>query len=207
MSHKAMVLVCGALLLAVGCSKKEHTMTTDSAAGAMTPSGSDTGKTTAYTAPNANADTVRLSDANIIAKMEGGDSSEVAIATFARTKATNAGVKSYAAMLINDHKKALSDAKALEKKTSINAQTPPNDTTDQATSHVLDRLKSIAKGTAFDTAFVNHEVEDHQHDISDTQSMMGAAQNADVKSALQKSLPVLQKHLNRAQELQGQLGK
>lgn len=182
-------------------------MTTDSVAGAMTPSGSDTGKTTAYTAPNANADTTRLSDANIIAKMEGSDSSEVAIATFARGKATNAGVKSYATMLINDHKKALSEAKGLEKKTSINAQTPPNDTTAQETSHVLDRLKSIAKGMDFDTAFVNHEVEDHQHDISDTQSMIGAAQNADVKAALQKSLPVLQKHLNRAQELQGQLGK
>lgn len=58
-----------------------------------------------------------------------------------------------------------------------------------------------SKGTAFDTAFVNHEVEDHQQDIEDAKAMTGAARNAEVKAMLEKELSELQKHLDIARRL------
>ena len=193
-------LVLGALLLAA-CSKgSDKAADTAGVTGTATPSTAPAPDTTA--AAPASADTAKLTDANILAKEAGGDSAEIQIATLARDKATSPAVKSYAEMLIRDHSKALDDGHKLAKKIDVAPQAPPNDTTAQMTTHVLDRFRSIAKGAAFDTAFVNHEVEDHQHDIQEAHEMAAAAQKPEVKDAVQKSLPVLEKHLKRAQDLQ-----
>jgi len=180
--------------------------TSDSAAGTVgaTTAATETGATTA--AQPASVEPKNYSDAQILGAIEGADSSEIAVAKVAETSASTAGVKSYAKMLVSDHEKALKDAKSLETKASANAQTPPGDTTSAATSHVIDRLKGL-KGFDFDTAFVNHEVDDHKHDIDDTKDMIDATKNTEVKTALQSSLPVLQKHLDRAQALQKELDK
>jgi predicted outer membrane protein len=69
---------------------------------------------------------------------------------------------------------------------------------------VIDRLKGL-NGNDRDTAFVNHEIADHQSDISDTKSAISSTQNADVKALLQREMPELQKHLDRAQSLSKQL--
>ena len=206
-ARAAAVGVSVAALCAMAACGGNNRATTDSAAGTVgaTTAATTTGATTAAM-PSNQVEPKNYSDPQILAAMEGSDSSEVAVAKLAESKASNAGVKSYARMLISDHTKALKDAKSLEKKANANAQTPPGDTTAMATSHVIDRLKGL-KGMDFDTAFVNHEVEDHQHDIDDTKDMIDATKNTEVKTALQSSLPVLQKHLDRAKSLQDQLDK
>lgn len=145
-----------------------------------------------------------MSDANIMAQEIGGDSAEVVVATYVRSHASDAGVKSYAAQLVSDHSKGEKEAKALASKLSITPQPAPDDTTAQATEHVMSRFASL-KGHDLDTAFVAHEVEDHQTDIADAHKASAAAQNAEVKSLVDKSIPELQKHLDRAQALQKKL--
>jgi uncharacterized protein (DUF305 family) len=54
---------------------------------------------------------------------------------------------------------------------------------------------------AFDTAFVHHEVEDHQNDLKDAREMESKAQRPEVKQLLAKEIPELQRHLDRAQAL------
>ena len=141
-----------------------------------------------------------MSDANIMAQEIGGDSAEVAIATYVRSHANDAGVKSYAALLISDHSKGEKEAKALATKLSITPQPAPQDTTSQETEHTLSRFQSL-KGHDLDTAFVAHEIQDHKTDIDDAHKASAAAQNAEVKSFVEKSIPELQKHLDRAQAL------
>ena len=82
----------------------------------------------------------------------------------------------------------------------ITPQAPPNDTTAQKTAHTLATLQSL-HGAALDSTFVNDEIMDHQHDIAEAHDMADDAQNAQVKSMVQQSLPVLQKHLDRARQL------
>jgi putative membrane protein len=145
----------------------------------------------------------KLSDANILAAEANGDSAEVVIAGLAKTKATSPAVRAYAALLVSDHSKGLAATHALAQKLAITPQAAPQDTTTQSTAHVLDRLNGIPKGKAFDTAFVNHEIQDHQQDIQDAQTMSGAATNPEVKNFIDKSLPELNKHLDRAQKIAG----
>jgi len=118
----------------------------------------------------------------------------------------NPKVKAYANMLRSDHSKGMSKVKSTAAKLSLTMQLPANDTTAQETSHVLDHLKSL-NGADRDTAFVNHEVEDHQHDIAEAKQLAQSAQNPQVKSLEQNELPVLQKHLSHAETLTKQLGK
>jgi putative membrane protein len=145
-----------------------------------------------------------MTDANILAKEEGGDSAEVAIASFARTHASDPEVKAYAKLLVTDHSKGEREVKVLAKKLSITPQPPAGDTTSQATAHALAHLGTL-KGYDFDTAFVRHEITDHKTDIADTQKAIAATQNAEVKTLLEKSLPELQKHLDRAEQLEKKL--
>jgi putative membrane protein len=207
----AAALACVSL---VACSKSNN-QTGDSAAAALasatampdsSASASSTAATPAATPAAGTAATPSsFSDANILAKADAGDSAEVAIAKYVRANSTNAAVKSYAALLETDHGKGISKVESVAKKTSIAMQAPAGDTTAQETSHFLDQLKSL-KGNDLDTAFVNHEIQDHQQDIADAKQMQTAAQNADVKALVSGELPELQKHLDRAQALQKKLG-
>jgi putative membrane protein len=204
--HTVAALLAGTVLLA-GCGRSDHSAATaDTAMGQPTAAGASTG--VAMTPPagstaTAGADTTHLSDANIVAKVEAGDSSEVAVASYMQSHASSAGVKSYATMLVDDHGKDLRETKALASRLNITPQMPPSDTTAQKTAHALDHLKSLS-GTNADTAFVNAEVLDHVHDIPEHKDLAAQAQNPQLKSAIEKSIPVLQKHLDRAEQLQKQ---
>jgi hypothetical protein len=52
---------------------------------------------------------------------------------------------------------------------------------------------------------VAHEIEDHKTDIADANKAAAAAQTPEVKQLVEKSLPELQKHLDRAQALDKKL--
>lgn len=147
-----------------------------------------------------------LNDANVVAKLSSGDSAEVALGRLVAGKATDAGVKSYAQMLVTDHGANAKEVAALVKKDSVTPQPPANDTSAAEHQHTLDRFTSMAKGKDFDTAFVNHAVDDHTKEISELQSAQGSLQNADVKALIAKTIPVMQKHLDRAKALQTKLG-
>lgn len=193
---------------AVVACKGHDNAATDSAAGvsagpatpapATTPVDS-TGRMAADSASN-----TALSDGNILAVVDAGDSAEVAVAKYMIANGDNAKVKAYAELLARDHNKGKTSVDATAKRLNITMQLPSNDTTAQSTSHTLDQLKSL-KGADRDTAFINHEIADHQQDIADANRMVTAASQADVKSLLQKELPELQKHLDRAQALSTQL--
>ena len=199
------VVMCGGAVVLAGCAggKDKDDARTDSAVTTTTAASAD-GTMRADSAKPAATEPSQFSDANILAREITGDSGEVAIATMARDKATRADVKSYASLLVSDHGKGLAEVRSLAKKVKITPETPQGDTTTQAIAHAMQRLQGLAKGPAFDTAFVNHEVEDHQEDIKDAHAMSGAAKNAEVKSLVDKSIPELQKHLDRAQKLAGE---
>jgi putative membrane protein len=192
----------GVATLFAACSstkdKAGDTAAPASAAATSQPAGGDT----AQRKPDSTASN-KLSDANILAAEAGGDSAEVVIAGLAKTKATSPAVRAYAALLVSDHSKGLTATHALAQKLSITPQPAPQDTTTQSTGHVLDRLNGIPKGKDFDTAFVNHEIQDHQQDIQDAHTMSSAATNPEVKNFIDKSLPELNKHLDRAQKIAG----
>lgn len=188
-------LLAASAAIMIACSKKDEAATSDSTTVTASSAPSTTDTTNAANAA------ASMSDANILAKESDGDSAEVVIGRYASTHAADPRVKAYAKLLVDDHGKGLKEVHALAKKLSITPQPPADDTASQETTHTLQHLGTL-KGRDFDTAFVAHEIDDHKTDIDDAKKAAAAAQNPQVKQLVEKSLPELQKHLDRAQALQ-----
>jgi putative membrane protein len=205
------------VVIAAACGKGNQ----NAGAGATTQAatGSSTGATSATastsdTARNsstsggevaASSDISQMSDSNIVAKLDASDQGEVELARLMETKATNDSVKAYAKKLVSDHTKSEKDVMNLEKQAKLAERPLKSDTTRQAATHELQKLRSMSKGKALDSAFVQHEIEDHQHDIADAKAMQNQAKNDQLKNLIGQSIPTLQQHLQIAQSLSQQL--
>lgn len=121
-------------------------------------------------------------------------------------KSKNAEVKQFAEQMVNDHEAGKNEVLALAKQLGV---TPEE-------SAVTKSLKSDAKqaaarlakekGAAFDRDYLDTEVAYHQAVIETVkQVLIPGAQNAQVKSALQNTVPTLEGHLQHAKNVQAQL--
>lgn len=159
---------------------------TDASANAMTPTGDMAGTNSGP-----------ITDTDFYGQALDGGRKEVAAATLASTTASDAAVKSFANMLVQDH--TAMNEKVLAASGQADAAAPAPDAT--ATADLQGKT-----GADFDRAFVDKMVSDHQATIA---LFENAAQNAstdEAKSLAQDALPKLRAHLQAAQDLQGKLG-
>jgi putative membrane protein len=147
-----------------------------------------------------------LSDAEIAAIAGTANQIEIDQAKIAKAQSKNKDVQAFAAMMIKDHQKAGSDAKALLQKIDIK----PEDS--DATSEMLadnvttsTRLSGLT-GPDFDRFYVNTQIDEHQKVLDDLDQMLiPGAENAQLKSMLESIRPVVADHLAAAQALAKQL--
>ena len=69
----------------------------------------------------------------------------------------------------------------------------------------MDSLNALAKGAAWDKAYIAYEVGYHQAVMDIATKALAAAQNAELKALIQKAAPNLQAHLEAAQKIQASL--
>lgn len=143
------------------------------------------------------ADNAALSkhDKEFIEKAAAGGMLEVQVGKLAESKAQDAEVKSFGSMLVTDHSAANDELKALAQKKGV---TLPTDLPKKE-QKTLDKL---SKSKQFDKDFAHDGVQDHKHDIKEFEKASKDAKDPDVKAFAAKTLPTLQKHLQRAEELE-----
>ncbi len=123
------------------------------------------------------------------------------LAKIAEGRAMNADVKSMAGTIDQDHSSVAIEIASLARaqRVTLSAMVPV------ATAVAEDHLKKL-NGAAFDRAYVNSVVANHQRDIADFERE-STTTNPDVKMLIAKLLPAMRAHLMRAERLQTQLGK
>jgi len=124
---------------------------------------------------------------------------EVEAGKAAGTKSKNADIKKFAQMMVTDHSKANSDIEALAKKKTFNLPTGLG--SNQST---FDKLNTL-NGDDFDREFIDTMVSDHQKVIDMFQKQSQNSADPDVKALAAKMLPVLQKHLDAAKDIQAKM--
>jgi putative membrane protein len=140
------------------------------------------------------------SDKDFLAKAEKANIEEQNIGRVAVEKSQNKDVKDYAQMLVDDHTKALNDLVDLMNEKHVRQPKGlPN-----AKNEALSRLNGLSSAE-FDRQFINMMVEDHQKAIAEFQQAQNTVQDEDVKKYAARVLPTLEKHLQKAQELQRKL--
>ena len=190
--------LCAAALVAA-CSKSEKNADSarlaDSAAmAAPAPAGS----TTTSAAPT-------LTDPNIVALVDEANMADSSAGNVAATKGTNAEVRTFGRDMMRDHHALRKMGQDLAKKLNVTPEMPANNNSEAADKAWVDSLNSMAKGTAWDKSYIDHEVAAHQQVLSTLHTAEGAAQNAELKSLITKAIPTIDAHLKKAQDIQSKL--
>lgn len=135
-------------------------------------------------------------DREFIEKAASGGMEEVAAGKMAEGKAQNADVKSFAGMLVTDHSANNEELQALarQKGVTLPAALPKKEEK---------KIAKMEKAKNFDKTFIHEQgIEDHKHDIKDFKKAAKEAKDPDVKAYAEKTLPTLEKHLQRAEEIE-----
>ena len=125
----------------------------------------------------------------------------------AKSRSKNKEVQAFAQQMITDHTNANKEANELAQRLNL---TPAENATSQQlkTDHAQVRNDLAGKtGAEFDRAYIAHEITVHQNVLNALdQTLIPGAQNAELRAFLEKIRPVMQAHLQLAQQIQSQLG-
>lgn len=120
---------------------------------------------------------------------------EIDAAKLALKKSQSADVKTFAQHIIDDHTKANTELKAIAQKQKLELSDSPS-VMNQAKAKVLD-----VRDESFDAAYANNQVSAHEDAVKLFTDAANNSSDTEIKAFAQKTLPVLQQHLEMAQEL------
>jgi putative membrane protein len=164
------------------------------------------GTTDTATAASATPTTPALTDANIAALLDEANAADSAAGKIASTKGTNADVKAFGVLMMNDHHALRKAGQDLVAKLNVTPTPPANDSLPAKAKMTTDSLTAMAKGAAWDKWYIDHEVMMHQDVLALIDQASASAQNAELKDLLAKARPNIEMHLKRAQDIQTKLG-
>lgn len=190
------IAVLGASLLCFACSKSENKADTTAAT---------TDTTAAAAATPTTPPATQLTDVNIAALLDEANAADSAAGQLAATKGTSASVKEFGRDMARDHHTLRKQGQDLVKKENLAPQPPANDTLQTSSQKMLDSLKAMPKGAAWDKAYIDNEVAVHQSVLSLLQNAESAAQDTSLKALITKATPLIQAHLTKAQSVQSKL--
>ena len=190
--------------LAAGACKKASTPET---ARAGAPSAAETTTTGMAPAETSMAAHATLTDANIVALLDEANMADSAAGAFAVGKAKDPGVRAFAKMMMGEHHMLRLEGQKLAKKLNITPELPASDPLKPAASAEMDSLKAAGTGSRFDRTYIDQEIGIHKAVLDVAKQGHDQTQNAELKALIEKAQPVIEKHLNKAEELQKTLGK
>ena len=147
-----------------------------------------------------------LSQKNVVDHMIVGDSLEVEEAQLALTRSQNAAVKDFANMLVTDHKAHLDKLRKLAGKSDIGREANSADSSAAIAAAAFGQLQSMGADSGFDKAFVDAQIANHTREIAALKTMRAAAKDDDLQKDIDATIPVLERHLARANAVSAQLG-
>lgn len=135
------------------------------------------------------------SDREFLVDAAHGGTAEVALGKLADEKASSPEVKQFAQRIVEDHGRANAELKTLARSKDITL----SDDLDAAHKATKDRLEKLS-GAAFDRAYMQEMVQDHEKDVREFRKQAQSAQDPDVKAWAAKTLPTLEEHYRLAQQ-------
>ena len=145
------------------------------------------------TVPRANAAiAVSMADKNFILAAAQGGMTEVKLGELAAQNGKRDDVKAFGQMMVKDHSAINDDLKALAAQKGV---TLP-DSLDAKHQGMVDKMAALT-GSEFDDAYIAGMIKDHKMDAKEFKAVSAETKDADIKSFVDKSIPVVDGHLKR----------
>ena len=148
------------------------------------------------TAGQSGAKTGMSADADFAKKAAMGGKKEVTEGKMAAGKAKSADVKALANRLVTDHTAANKQLMAIMQSKHITGTAPAEKEAEPWKTQT---------GAAFDKAWVDHVIEDHQKDIAEFEQEANNGTDQQIKAFASATLPTLREHLKMAQDAKSKL--
>jgi putative membrane protein len=145
---------------------------------------------------------VDQSTSDFMVKVADVGMTEVKLGGIAQDKGTSKRVKDFGAMMVKDHSNAGDQLKKLATEKNV---TLPSAIGSDHQSKIDDLNKKTGKD--FDKAYIDMMVDGHQSAVSDFEKASNDTKDPDVKAWVDKTLPVLKKHLESAKSIQKALAQ
>jgi putative membrane protein len=133
---------------------------------------------------------------DFLVKAADGGLAEVEAGRVGESKASNARVKSFAAMMVQDHTGANAQVKSLAAARRVTLPDQPSE------EHKKDLADTNEKtGADFDKAYMKMMVDDHEETIRLFEKTLNDTKDEEVKTFINNTLPKLRAHLDSAQAI------
>ena len=171
------------------------------------PAGPETGMAADSAAADTAVASAPLTDANIVALLDEANKADSAAGALAVTKATNKAVKDFAHLMMGEHHALREQGQQLAKRLKVTPEPPANDPVTPLAQNETNVLQSTPKGPEFDRVYIEQEIAAHKAVLDLAENAHGQAQNEQLKALIGKAKPVIQKHLDQAEKIKGELGE
>ncbi len=138
------------------------------------------------------------STTDFIQKAAMSDMYEIEAGKIATQKGQTAPVKEFAAMMVEAHSKTTEELNGIVASEKINVDLPTK--LDSKHQKLIDDLNA-ASNADFDKTYAKQQVDGHQEAVNLFDSYANKGDNAALKAFAQKTLPVIQQHLDEAKKL------
>jgi putative membrane protein len=146
-----------------------------------------------FAVPGAKAEPqLSTSDKDFILAAAQGGMTEVKLGELAAQKGLRDDVKAFGQMMVKDHSAINADLKALAAQKNV---TLP-DSLDAKHQKMVDKMSALT-GSGFDDAYIAGMIKDHKQDAKEFKGKSAETKDADIKSFVDKSIPVVSEHLKR----------
>ncbi len=132
----------------------------------------------------------------IVDRMIVSDSVEIEMARLAASRTKNPAVRDLAALLVAGHRTNLDTLRKLAESPDVGRAVDPASASEV---RALDQLRGMPADSTFDSAFVTAEVQLHQQAIDNLKKWRTVATNAALQQDIDRTIPLLEAHLARAQ--------
>lgn len=149
------------------------------------------------TANTASAGMVEKSDADFATEAAVGGLAEVELGKVALSKSSNAKVKEFANMMVNDHGKANEELKMI----AANKQIALPMALDEKHQKMADELNGLT-GRDFDKKYVDDMVDGHKKTLDLMEKEAKDGKDAELKAFAAKTAPIVKAHLDMIQKMQ-----
>ena len=147
-----------------------------------------------------------MTEANVFAALAASNAAEIEHSKVAVDKATNADVKAFAQMMIDEHTAMSKQGDELAVR--LNVTPAPNDVAnelrDESTKDVNDLTAKT--GADLDKEYIDEQIDMHQETLDLLDRMDDNVTNADLKALIEQAKPKVQQHLDRAKSIKEKLG-
>jgi len=141
-----------------------------------------------------------MSDANVFAFLEQVHAADSAVGMLGAQKGSTTQIKDFGRMILREHAALRRDIAALARDAGVVPQ-PPVVAPDEPPAVMRDNVLAGEPGASWVRQYLDYAVSAHTSAIENTARALAATRRADVRQFIEKSVPILQKHLDKAQSL------